>query len=700
MIIFLLRAFTPRIIFLVVLGIALLREALRLGKALTDVSVPSLLQSSRVPVRHWLWQVPGSIALLGFMLRADWWWSMPISMSALITSVLIYKGRERTSLLCLAILTGSVLVTVGCLASIGLRSDLWWISYNNDDDPWFHIISRGLIEWGPFTRPDVASNHGASAAAYHLLAYFLTGILNLAWPSEPMFVLSRVLPVVTALVAMCSIHFFLSVFAKLSKTSARSNPSRFWVAGIFCVAVVISGIPSDFLGAALLIGFIALAPTISSERGAIRYSLLSLLATATVAFSKGPYLYAITLMLVFAVIASKRKLIVIVAPLASSALVYLFFRQNSMSASIGIGFFSPESLGEHAAAGGYPARGLAILYVVTPIALGLVASFVLCSQPRSTREARVIAIGLTAVSIAAALSRLFVHADPRGHMYLFQPGVIASGLLVALCVEHEMDRRPMRLKLLYVLGAFLSLLWYLLVPVLVPNLNSGSVGAKFLRMVRDASILNLALLIFTALLVSSHFVSHKKGQDFQLTKMFAALPQFAALLLVATSIPFALSRFEHRYNETQSGEEDAWRNGVIGDADAREVSLVLKRENSRDELVAYTMCGDDLKQGCIAPLVFAAYSEARFLSLISDPPEYWDFANEAARRDYEFSSSLLARPPNEAIRALRQRGVSLLIVNKSRSGEQWRLDKLRDIAKVIFSNDSYALLRLTTEPSQ
>jgi hypothetical protein len=462
---------------------------------------------------------------------------------------------------------------------------------------------------------------------------------------------------------------------------------------------LISGVPSDFLGAGLLIGFIALTPSIVAEQKFFRFSILTFLAIATIAFAKGPYMYAVTVVLVTLALHSTGRTLYAIPPVVSSFLLYLFFRQGNAATSIRPGLYSEESLGEHASTGGLPTIILAIAFVIAPVALGLGSYILIESQSRSPSEIRILARSLALVVVLAIASRLFLYADSRAHSYLFQPGVIASGLLALVLYESKSTRQSSKPKMLVVIAVLVASLWTYLVPELVPSLDSGSFVARFLRMVRDASIVNLILLLTIIVGLLLRFSRRSPDRVRLKPNASVVIPLVPLVLLVSTSIPFSLLRFEQRFDETSSGEEDVWREAVIGSADARDVSARLRDLNLSDELAAYTLCSDHIAHDCIPPLVFGAYSEARFLSLHNNPPP-WGFESEAAQRDMEISMNLLSALPSDGIQALRRRGVSLLIIDLKRAQPDWSPNRLQNLAKLLYSNQSFALLRLNYYPDE
>jgi hypothetical protein len=458
---------------------------------------------------------------------------------------------------------------------------------------------------------------------------------------------------------------------------------------------MISGAPSDFLGAALLIGFIAIAPMIVAEMSFLRFLTLTFFVTVSTAFAKGPYMYAIVIVIITLTLATRRPRHFLIAPGVSGCAVLVFFSQSNVATSIGFGFFPLASLGEHSFASGLAGRLLAIAFVLMPLAIGIISAIALNLVVRTPTVSAQVSWSLLVVMFCALASRLFLAADARTHSYFFEPGLIAGGLMVMLAFRESRENRLQQVPSIIVIAIAIVMLWQFVIPEVVPSLNSGSIAAKSLRMLREATVVNLLLLGLVILVYLGHIIRRNRPRANSPIRVLLALPLLPPALLAATNVPSMFSEIEQRHRKTQSGEEDLWRERVIGSSEAREVARVLGELNINDELVAYTSCGNDLKRGCEPPLVFVAYSGSRFLAAYSDLKAEWGLANLAADQDYELTLSLLKIPASEAINNLRLRNVALLVVDLRRATPPWISSALASGTTMLYSNESFAIIALS-----
>lgn len=155
-------------------------------------------------------------AVMGVGLVKTWHWILPIVISLLLCG---FSSRYKVrSLLRRVALSVVVLVsTVGLWSlAFSLRAQFWWIS--KDDYQWFEAISFSLVHRGPTVDVIASARDGASAAAYHHLAYFLTGLIDLGVQGNTYQTLTRYTPVILTLITFASTVVFL-----LSSLRSRTN---------------------------------------------------------------------------------------------------------------------------------------------------------------------------------------------------------------------------------------------------------------------------------------------------------------------------------------------------------------------------------------------------------------------------------------------------------------------------------------------
>ena len=95
-------------------------------------------------------------------------WLMPISLSLLTVR---FAQRKPTGF---RVLFSSLVVIVGIVVSMHMRTEFWWYT-NSNDSAWFESISWSINQWGLFENPGYV---GGSIAKYHWLSYAWTGHIS------------------------------------------------------------------------------------------------------------------------------------------------------------------------------------------------------------------------------------------------------------------------------------------------------------------------------------------------------------------------------------------------------------------------------------------------------------------------------------------------------------------------------------------
>lgn len=645
-----------------------------------------------------IWKIFALTSLIGMILHSEWWWNAPVVIGTGVVAALYYP-RESSTKQFLTLLSSAVLLVACVVGSVALRSSTWWVSSSNDDDPFFESISHSLVSNGPLVNPTTAAHNGFTAAAYHHLAYFFTGLLDLGTSGESFVALSRIAPVFIAISTLCSLLLFLETLSGWVLRSEVSGQIQIIACTVFCLVVRISHPLSDFLAVGALVGAIAIIPIVNLIPNVLKMSLMVLLIFGAVAFSKGLNIWLVVLVFSVHSLFKMRSWMKAAIPIFVGVLYVGFFSLNSSAASsYRIAFLDPISVSEHAF-GGFGSRLLAIIYVLMPYGLGFTALALLISRHRKSRDVLSLACVFALVMFAGVSILVLISGENfRTMSYLVRPAGVVSVLSVVTCLYANQSNLLTRGRTLTAMltGLIVFVLWSFIIPAVVPNLNSGSNYAKFLRIVRDSQF--VGILALAGLILSMLW---RRASDNYLVRglnLVSFRRWSGSLTLVAIAVSVGLmstvTRFEERLADTRSGYESSLNAGVLGTASQREVAAKLAALSATSSVAAYSgNCLDPVRDNCFRPFLFSAYSRRQFLFLYGFQKN-WGFANYKEKQDAELSLNMLALSGGDAIAKLRMRKVSFVIIESSRTSEVWIKEAKDAMASVVFSNSDFLLLEI------
>lgn len=630
--------------------------------------------------------------LIGIPLMRMWPWVAPIVVSAAL-SVLILQRFGSAALLggrsWMAVL---FMTAPSIVISEQLRSDLWWMVA--DDNQFFEAISHSLIEWGPQERTISIAGSGVSNVAYHHLAYFLSGLIDLVVGEDTYTVLSRVAPVVVSACLVSSmvlvVHDLVSKFSQ----SPLVSDSRRVLAVSYVLALSVPSPMSNFLGLSVLASIVLMSRYIvESRRQFVKVALVFLLLTS-LAFSKVPYLYAGVIVLVTsAVLGSVRSWVIVLSATVSAAVLLLFFSLSVASSDFRIDPFSEDSIFELSDGRGKELLGL--IAVSAPLALGFAAGLATLDW-RNSRRLRVFVFSSLIVLITGMALRLIVSGRIESIRYLYEPAVFFASLLVAvwhLSAGERLQRSSPGLAVGVAICVVAT--WLLVVPRVVPNLNSGSVFAKSLRIVRDPNFAQIVVAGLGVIVVLAqrglYSLKQKSPQsDWSLTNQIWrwALYPVAAGVAIAVYLP----GFVESISESRSGVQDADRREYVGSVEEIALAKVIRETAQRNELIAVSIC-DYYDNGCTTDYSLAAYSKRRFLSLGGTFVVFWG-GTQQELLDYRTSSEMNSEPLERIIDYLRRRDVGYLAVDKTLVKSDWTDSMSRLRLQVLYQNSRYVLYKV------
>ena len=624
-------------------------------------------------------------AVLGVGLFRTWNWILPIVISLLLCGFsLRIKAR---SLLHRVVLSAGVLVSTVALAGLAfsLRAQLWWM--DRDDNQWFEAISFSLVHRGPAIDSISSARNGASAAAYHHLAFFLTGLIDLGVRGTTYQTLTRYTPVILALITVASGVVFL-VSAQQSVTSRVKLSTLAAVGYVLLIVPITVAEFSNYLGLAAMISSAAIIYVFSRTSDKWSSAIVLGLMIPVTAFSKATSLYGPLLLVTALVLFSvRRRLKTALAVLITTLTVVWFLRSASpASGDFRITLFYTDSIGE-LSQGSMFWQFVSLFVVLAPLIPGFVLGAWLLSQENSS-EIRSLVYGLFAVMAAGYASRFLIGGRIETIRYLWEPATVASALLVALAVV-KLWRQPLIIRRppTAVIASSAVFVVVLAISQILPDLNSGSAVAKLLRIWSRPSFILFVAVVVVALI--SLFM--RKGNGLRVGS------NRWNVVLLTSLIPFvvavdALPGFAERYREARNGATDAGREPWLGSKDVIEVSHFLRDSTPSESLVAVTLC-EYLTQDCTTDYSLAAYSRRRFLSLGGDFVLYWPL-DELTVADSKNSVLSGSNSITEVISYWHSRGANYGVIDKTylAIGD---VDAVRLLEEeILFENNRYQVLQL------
>lgn len=699
----LVRAGTSKAIFdlvLALIGFALLglgARSIYRCVSCTRFRLPSISEAS-----DHLWKIPAMVGLIGLILHGEWWWNWPIVLVALVGGIVLLIVSNRKSEPQTIFLATSILVPVMFVVTqkaISMRSRLWWVSSSNDDDPYFEALSHSLVESGPFVDPLIAANRGIAAAMYHHASYFFVGLLDLLQSAEAFITLSRVAPVMLSICAVSTVLFFSEVVSKRFELPNQSPVILYVGVAVFFFAVNIAHPLSDFLGSVVLIGVAAFAVHGVPSHSPIRATIFLTLLIGALVFAKGTYLFAGVMLLTVVSHVNRRSISHKLLPSIIGFAYLVLFAQSSPGSSYRFEFLSATSVGEFSVGNSFVRFLGGVVVVLKPYAIGIVAVMAMVAYAGPVWKAKSIAYGLTSTLSLGVLFGLFAGSyDFRTASYLARPSLLAVGLLVVVMwiSVSSYGVSFQSAAVAAVGGTSVFLMWSLIVPSVVPNLNSGSSVAKSLRQIRDPQIVAFILLLLLAVLFVFRYLimGDRKAPEIRCWLRVLVNPLLVIVLFVVVASFPRLARIEERRVDTVSGYEDLLNDGVVGSEEIRDIAFQLRMRALPNELTAYSLESDDPhRPDSERPFLLAAYSRRNFLHLAGFT-KYWGHQNVQGQFDMSASLQMLQTSGSEVMSVLRSREVRYVVLDTNRLVGDWIRDAKTAGAVVLYSNSNFVLLQI------
>jgi hypothetical protein len=689
--VFIIRTLLPNPYFLPVFCVVFLIQVFVVLRQIIQKPRSISQNIEKFAISSWFWQVPGFVALFGCVLLGEWFWVFPITVGAFLVAVPTYHFGSRYPRSIIAL--NFIVIGLTTILVHSIQEKRWWNQIWGDDD-WFQLTSHALFEWGPLVRSDIKAQSGFQSMAYHHLAYFFNGILDFVWRTETNFSLTTVLPILLVISVLASTILFSVLVANVATLGARAVAPQIFGFAAFVLAAPIFDVPSNTLAASLVVGSVSLVSVLVRIRGWRTYFSALVLLFGSAVFAKTTYLYPLIVVFTMTALSIRGSRRNAIPPVIVGVLLLLFFKLFSGAVADTLVFdpFSGANFGE-LAVGGFGSKAIAVLAAVGPFSVGAAAGLFLLTGIKYRNSFRYVGWALLVTVSIGAISSLLIDFGYGGSKYIQMPARISGSLLLLMVAPLVVGVPKKQVKAGVFLGGFIWVFWFYVIGPFVPDLNSGSAFAKALRLLRNPESAGLGLLLVA---VAAWIVLGVKSLGFnELIPAWLGGVGMVTCLSVSASVGLLklVPVTQERFLDSRSGMFDEPDSKAVERDDIRRVSDFLREKTPKDTLVAYSLCGDDLKVGCPPPLLFAAHSQRQFLHLGSFS-DYWGFSSQQEERDFSLSVGLAEGVSESEILQLKARGVQYLLIDLSRIPKYWIANLDTVSVKEVYSSSRFAVLKM------
>ena len=618
------------------------------------------------------------VGLTGLNLGGFWVWTPLISWIAIAAFLLLtcWNPQQNHD----AMLAVCALIVVAWVVSTR-RLDTWWLFVAENvpsDESYLEAISNGLIEFGPSTNP---LWHEVSGLGYHNLAYLIVGLINRFTTAAPYEILMNVAPPLFSLSVISSTLLLINrVFS--SKLIALKLGWQILLGISACLLICrLRGHPSSMLGFASLVGSLVIVSSSQEINSKVREAFLVALSILVVAFSKGPLILGtLVVAMLFVLFNLRSNWRIGLAVILSTVSILGFFSAVSRAASpLEFEFWAYQTMASRFGWSFYNLKLFFSMWIV-PVITGLVSALIVAVVPRMGAKRWILALTLTIA--AGVLSQILVVSSDgvANEGYFYFPAVIFSGLAISFAATATASKFELARKWIFLVAGVSA----------ISSFVTGNLATRF----DSPSVNSLTLSSLVVATAGAYILMIRVLGSRRLTVSIGALSSVAMLFLsfsvIINQARTDWARFERLPSLGKNREFSNW----YGLEPMADLVHFLKQNTFTDDLIASTICvpSNDQSDSCEPDFRLAALSGRRFLA--SDPQFSEKYASADLWSDIELSSTLDTKPPAESVRELEARGVSYLILDKTKLRPQWvqRATSLPQLS--VFENQTYVVIKL------
>jgi hypothetical protein len=436
------------------------------------------------------------------------------------------------------------------------------------------------------------------------------------------------------------------------------------------------GSPSTWFGVASLIAYLVLVVCISSTTPSFRQLLLIAFSVATVAFSKGIFVYATALIAVSFSLFNLKTLwkVAFVASITTVGSVAWFSWASISVDEFVFGFWPYRNWQSQFAFDFYTLR-VFFEQLINPVILGITCAVIL--QRSKHVILRQINLSLICILVAAVASQLVITSSGARSFELFYvPGVFAAAVFfLVLAVSTSYFPSSIFWQLVVVFALALGIVKF------SPILGSGTINPFSIATMLIGAFFGVTWLVDKFGLVGTWFRSK------------SSIPLVSVFLILVATMTFVFQDFPDfpLYSRTPVNVQTSnW----FGSPDFIELADFIREETSSASLLALSICNPNADQSCEPDFRPAALTGRRFLAL--DPLFFEEAVDDRTWADVELSRAIGVRPSTGVIEDLAIRGVNYVLIDRSRVKNDWVQNAKDAGAADVFSNNSYFVLLLRT----
>jgi hypothetical protein len=451
-------------------------------------------------------------------ISGEWVWPFPFAMLTALLLLIrklnkINKAIYDRSAIWIFAITG--------MATLVTRPSIWWITQS--DTHFYQAISTSVAKWG-FRDSILTSGYSLK---YHWFPYAWTGMVSRISDAPDWVVLTRVGPLVATL---CIIALVWTITLRLieNRSAAIVGVFVFAASPVFgdwslSINLAMFGSYSQHFATIWLLPIVLWM--IDVARGALRapWALVSIFLVGLVGGKVSHAAVALVAVLGFELVRffqqrENRRDSIVEALFAIvtvvGATLYLFGTGGSLT-------WRPASWVPYLQGDLYDFWGLKLILATTILLLGMLslAAVVLVRGMFNNRKFTCVYAGVFLAIIAGVIASNFSNfpTDPNGLFFVHSPLIVAYSLISAVLFK-SLDLRFVSKSILRQLAApVFAGGCALLLTYLIPDLNSGSVSAAFLRTSRSLTPVVALVLVMALIFVAKKVALMRKLSLYSMT---------------------------------------------------------------------------------------------------------------------------------------------------------------------------------------
>jgi hypothetical protein len=451
-------------------------------------------------------------------ISGEWVWPFPFAM---LTALLLLIRKLKKINKAIYDRSAIVILAIAGVATLVTRPSIWWITQS--DTHFYQAISTSVAKWG-FRDSILTSGYSLK---YHWFPYAWTGMVSRISDAPDWVVLTRVGPLVATL---CIVALVWTITLRLieNRSAAIVGVFVFAASPVFgdwslSINLAMFGSYSQHFATIWLLPIVLWM--IDVARGALRepWALVSIFLVGLVGGKVSHAAVALVAVLGFELVRffqqrENRRDSIVEALFAIGTVVGVTFCLFGTGGSL---TWRPASWVPYLQGDLYDFRGLKLILATTIFLLGML-SLALVALVRgmfNIKKINGVYAGVLLAVIAGVIASNFSSgpSGPNGLFFVHSPLIVAYSLISIVLIK-SLDFRFVRRSILRQLAApVFAGGCALLLTYLIPDLNSGSVSAAFLRTSRSLTPVVALVLVMALIFVAKKVAPISKLSLYSMT---------------------------------------------------------------------------------------------------------------------------------------------------------------------------------------